>query len=308
MSSVVRFSPDLSAWLVEQLDQGQAPAALVQIMIEGRMDPRVARVIVDAFVFARQRGRPVPLDSLSIEVAPPEYAYDQPRLVRKPRLVVQGRAVPVLARSEEPVVAVLGNVLSADECEQLIELARPRLEPSTVVDVYSGADTVTVHRTSLGMFFRVGENPFIAGLDARISELMQLPLENGEGFQVLHYPAGAETTPHFDFLQATNEANRASIARSGQRVSTLIAYLNDVPGGGETVFPKLGLAVVPQRGNAVYFEYCNSRGQVDHATVHGGNRVLEGEKWVVTKWMRERRFVSASGAGSEGMAGARARG
>ncbi|HWZ87734.1 MAG TPA: 2OG-Fe(II) oxygenase [Polyangiaceae bacterium] len=305
MSSVVRFSPDLSAWLVEQLDQGQAPAALVQIMIEGRMDPRVARAIVDAFVFARQRGRPVPFDSLSIEDPPPEYVYEPPHLARKPRFVVQGRAVSVLARSEEPVVAVLGNVLSAEECAQLIELARPRLEPSTVVDLYSGANTITDHRTSLGMFFRVRENAFIAALDARISELMQLPLENGEGFQVLHYPAGAQTTPHFDFLQATNEANRASIARSGQRVSTLIAYLNDVPSGGETVFPELGLAVVPQRGNAVYFEYCNSRGQVDHATVHGGNPVLEGEKWVVTKWMRERPFVSASEAGSEGMPGAR---
>jgi prolyl 4-hydroxylase len=84
-------------------------------------------------------------------------------------------------------------------------------------------------------------------------------------------------------------------------VSTLIAYLNDVEQGGETVFPKLGLAVIPQRGNAVYFEYCNSRGQVDHATLHGGNPVISGEKWLATKWMRERRFVPASGTSSDGM-------
>jgi len=301
MSTVVRFSPDLSAWLTQNLAQGQAPAELVRIMIEERMDPRVARAIVDAFVLARAQGRPEPLDSLEIEDAPPEYVYETPRLGAGPQLIASDRIVPVLLRTAQPVLAVLGNVLSADECAQLIELARPRLQPSTIVNPYSGENVVVPERTSFGMFFRLQENAFIARLDARVSMLMNLPLENGEGFQVLRYPTGAETTPHFDFLQPTNEANRASIARSGQRVSTLIAYLNDVDGGGETAFPKLGLTVTPQRGNAVYFEYTNSRSQVDHASLHAGNRVLRGEKWVATKWMRQRRFVSANEAGSEGM-------
>ena len=301
MSTVVRFTAELSAWLVHGLDRGQAPAALVQIMIEQRMDPRVARAIVDAFVLARRHGHAPPIDSLVIEEAPPDYAIERPRLARSSRVVTSDRVVPVLARSEAPVLAVLGNLLTEAECARLIELARPRLRPSTVVSPDSGADVITTERTSFGMFFRLQENPFIAELDARVSELMKLPIENGEGFQVLHYPAGAETMPHFDFLQPSNDANRASLARSGQRVSTLIAYLNDVEQGGETVFPKLGLAVIPQRGSAVYFEYCNSRGQVDHSTLHGGNPVVSGEKWLATKWMRERRFVPASGSSSDGM-------
>jgi len=301
MSTIVRFSPDLSAWLTQNLDQGQAPAELVRIMIEERMDPRVARAIVDAFLLARQQGGPAPIDSVAIEDAPPEYTYETPRLGTTPELIASDRIVPVLLRTQEPVLALLGNVLSADECAQLIELAKPRLAPSTIVNLYSGQNVVTEDRTSFGMFFQLRENAFIAQLDTRISELMNLPIENGEGFQVLRYPAGAQTTAHFDFLQPTNDANRASIARSGQRVSTLIAYLNDVEAGGETTFLKLGLSVVPRRGNAVYFEYCNSQSQVDHSSLHAGNPVLSGEKWVVTKWMRQRRFVSASASGSEGM-------
>src|SRR5450755_15582 len=78
MSTVVRFSPDLSNWLVQNLDQGQAPAALVQIMIEQRMDPQVARAIVDAFVEARRLGRPVPVDAVELEEALPEYVYGPP--------------------------------------------------------------------------------------------------------------------------------------------------------------------------------------------------------------------------------------
>jgi prolyl 4-hydroxylase len=129
-------------------------------------------------------------------------------------------------------------------------------------------------------------------LDRRISELMNLPLENGEGLQVLYYPTGAASAPHVDFLQVSNDANRASIARSGQRVSTMVTYLNDVPAGGETSFPELGWAITPQLGNAAYFEYSDDQGFVDWRSLHAGSPVLAGEKWVASKWMRQRRFVS----------------
>ena len=293
MSSVVRFSPDLSAWLLAGLAQGQPPAALVQIMIGERMDPKIARAIVDAFVLARRSGQPTPVDSLTIQDESAEYVYGAPIVPVQARLLANDREVPVLARLQRPVVAVLGSVVSAEECAELIELARPRLAPSTLVNPYSGQDEVAAQRTSYGMFFRLAETSLVARLDRRISELMQLPVENGEGFQVLHYPAGTEAAPHFDFLEPSNEANRASILRSGQRVSTLITYLNEVGSGGETSFPELGFSVLPVRGNAVYFEYCNDAGQVDHRSLHAGNRVLSGEKWVATKWMRQRRFVSA---------------
>jgi prolyl 4-hydroxylase len=110
---------------------------------------------------------------------------------------------------------------------------------------------------------------------------------------VLRYGPSTRTTPHFDFLIPSNAANRASLARSGQRVSSLVIYLNHVASGGETVFPEIGLSVVPQPGNAVYFEYTNSQQQVDYKSLHAGAPVLEGEKWAVTKWMRTQRFVMA---------------
>ncbi len=300
MSSVIRFSADLGTWLVQQLDHGQTPAQLVHEMVEGQMDPYVARAIVDAFVLARREGTPLPVDSLLIE-EPSEYVAEPSRLSNEARIATADRQVRVLARSHDPTWAVLGDLLSPEECRELIDLARPRLAPSTIVNPYSGQNVVAANRTSLGMFFRLAENALVERLDRRVAGLVRKPVEHGEGFQVLCYPAGAQTTPHFDFLQPSNDANRASIARSGQRVSTLIAYLNDVPGGGETVFPKLGLSVIPQRGNAVYFEYANSQGQVDARSLHAGNPVLSGEKWVLTKWTRQRRFVSAGEVSSDGM-------
>jgi prolyl 4-hydroxylase len=294
MSAVIRFSEGLGSWLVKNLDQGCAPATLIETMIAQRMQPSAARSIVHAFVAAIQAQRPVPVDSVPLTEHESNLKPPPPRLAGGPVLKTHDREIRVLARAQQPVLALLSDVMSAEECRALIELARPRLKHSTIVDLQSGQDVVAAYRNSYGMFFRLQETAFIASLDRRISELMSLPVENGEGLQVLYYPTGAASAPHVDFLQITNEANRSSIARSGQRVSTLVTYLNDVPAGGETSFPEVGWAITPRLGHAAYFEYCDSRGVVDWRSVHAGNPVLEGEKWVASKWMRQRRFVSGA--------------
>lgn len=192
-----------------------------------------------------------------------------------------------------PMLAVLTEVLSAEECAALIELARPRLATSTLVDPQTGRERVSDERQSRGMFFRPGENELVARIDARFAAVTGLPVSHGEGLQILHYAQGAGSAPHYDWLQPANEANRASIARSGQRICTLVAYLNDVPAGGETAFPELGWSVTPQRGSAVYFQSCDGQGQLYPASVHHSLPVTQGEKWVATKWTRTAPFISA---------------
>jgi prolyl 4-hydroxylase len=291
MASLVRFAPELGRWLTQNLDRGQPPQALVELMCQKGMEARAARAIVQAYLDARQGRRPPPLDGIEMpdDGAPASVA----RLVPGTRIHAAGREILVHARAGDPVFATLGNVLDEAECRTLIEMARPRLKPSTLVDPLTGQDIVSDKRSSYGMFFRPGENDFIAGLDRRLCAVTKLPAENGEGLQVLHYPEDCGSEPHFDYLQPTNAANRESIARSGQRVSTLVTYLNDVPEGGQTVFPALRWAVSPLRGNAVYFEYCDEAGRVDPRSLHASAAVTQGEKWVATKWMRQRRFVSA---------------
>ncbi|HVZ74962.1 MAG TPA: 2OG-Fe(II) oxygenase [Polyangia bacterium] len=293
MSTVIHFQPDLSRWLVDGLDRGLAPGALVDTMIAERMQPVVARAIVGAFVDARRDGRAVPTDSITVEQELSAPA-PTPRLAPGSRLRTSDGDVRVLARAESPTLALLDGVLSPDECAALITLAGPRLRPSTVVDPDSGADVVASYRSSFGMFFRPGENELVARLDRRFAALMGFPLVHGEGLQILRYEPGAGSTPHHDALAPTNAANEASLARSGQRRSTLVMYLNDVEAGGETVFPLAGWSVAPHRGRGVYFESCDALGRVDERSLHVSQPVTRGEKWVATKWMRERPFVAAS--------------
>ena len=294
MARLIRFAPQLGHWLTGNLDRGQAPSALAETMRQQGMEARAAEAILAAYADARRRGVSPPVDRVELpDDAPGAVAA---RLPPGTRIAAGDREIVVHMRIENPVCATLGNVLDADECRTLIEMARPRLAPSTLVDPATGQDIVSDKRTSWGMFFRREENEFIARLDRRLSLVMNLPLDNGEGLQVLHYPTGAGSEPHHDYLQPANAANRESIARSGQRVSTLVTYLNDVPAGGQTVFPVLGMATSPLRGNAIYFEYGDDLGRVDARSLHASAAVTQGEKWVVTKWMRNRHFVPASGS------------
>jgi prolyl 4-hydroxylase len=293
MNMLVKFSPELSAWIAHNLDRGCSAPDLVKAMLAQDFDAAVAAALVNAVVHARSSGLPPPEGEMEIEVDEPGFHYETPRLPAGSVIRTFDRDVVVALRLQQPALALLNGVLSPDECAQFIALGRHRLHASTVMDPHTGRDQVAAHRSSEGMFFLPAETPFVAAIERRIAELMNCPLRNGEGLQLLHYHPGAESAPHYDFLTPGSAANDASLARSGQRTSSLVIYLNDVERGGETVFPEVGLAVTPRQGHALHFEYTNSRGDVDLKSVHAAAPVQAGEKWVLTKWMREREFVSA---------------
>lgn len=291
MSITVSFPAEVRDWIASNLTRGVAPQAIVREMVERKNAVELASAMVDAVSAAFLYGTPMPGETLEVGGAPLNYEPEPLRVPDGPLIRLGERTVQVTARMQRPAAVMLANFLSSNECDQLISLAQPRLNRSTVVDPVTGRNVVAGHRSSDGMFFRLGETPLIARLEARIAELTGLPVENGEGLQLLHYEAGAESTPHVDYLIAGNDANRESIARSGQRVGTLLMYLNDVEGGGETVFPQIGWSVVPQRGHALYFEYGNRFGLCDPGSLHASTPLRSGEKWVATKWIRTRRFV-----------------
>ncbi|ABE35598.1 2OG-Fe(II) oxygenase superfamily protein [Paraburkholderia xenovorans LB400] len=291
MSITVSFPAEVRDWIAQNLTRGVAPQAIVRELVDRKNAVELASAMVNAVASSFLYGTPLPGETLEIGAAPVAYEPEPLRVPDGPLIRLGERKTRVISRMQRPAAVLLDDFLSANECEQLIALARPRLSRSTVVDPVTGRNVVAGHRSSDGMFFRLGETPLIARLEARIAELTGLPVENGEGLQLLHYEAGAESTPHVDYLIAGNPANRESIARSGQRVGTLLMYLNDVEGGGETMFPQTGWSVVPRRGQALYFEYGNRFGLADPSSLHTSTPLRAGEKWVATKWIRTRRFV-----------------
>jgi prolyl 4-hydroxylase len=294
MSAVVHFPPELRDWLVHNITRGAPAAPLIAAMTAQGFKNEIATALVGAFLSAASAGKPFPADSVEVDPSASDaYRYEEPRFASGNLIQAGGRSIRMIMRAACPTLAVFEDFLSSDECERLIASAKPRLAPSTITDPLTGKTIVSESRTSDGMFFRLGENPLIAQIERRIADLVRMPVENGEGLQVLNYQAGAQSSPHFDFLMPGNAENNASIARSGQRIGTLVMYLNDVQEGGGTGFPEVGLTIMPKKGSALYFEYCNSLNQLDGKSLHAGLPIVAGEKWVATKWIRQKTFLSA---------------
>ena len=130
------------------------------------------------------------------------------------------REVRVLLTMRHPRVVVFGNLLSAEECDELIAAATPHLKRSLTVETQTGGEALNEARTSDGMFFRRGENAIVSRIEARIARLLNWPLENGEGLQVLHYRPGAEYKPHYDYFDPAQSGTPTILKRGGQRVGT----------------------------------------------------------------------------------------
>jgi prolyl 4-hydroxylase len=184
-------------------------------------------------------------------------------------------------------VIVYDQFITEAEAEYMREAVRHRLERSSVVG--PGFSNLTHQaRTSSGAFIDVGAHPLVAALEARIARVTGLPVNHGEAFQILHYGHTEQYQPHYDFFEPDNAADKANLNASGNRVGTMLFYLSEVTKGGATYFPKLDLAVHPKPGQALWFRYLDADGKVDYRSEHAGLPVIEGEKWVATKWLRER--------------------
>lgn len=198
------------------------------------------------------------------------------------KIQTKDREITIVDKFEEPLVLVLENVLSAEECEKLIECSKNRLKRSKIG---SSRDENNL-RTSSGMFFEEAENETITKIEKRVSEIMSIPVEHGEGLQILNYKVGQEYKPHLDYFTSKGKPVE------NPRISTLVMFLNDVEEGGATEFPSLNFSAPPKKGSAVYFEYFYNDTNLNELTLHAGTPVVKGEKWVATQFMRRKRVNS----------------
>lgn len=277
------------SWLALNTKRGCSAESMTEAMVEAGFEEAIAREAV-----RRSSAEATTSGGVAAEIVrtmPRGYRYEPSAIDRGNTLHLQNREVEVLMRCERPEIVVFGNLLSEDECERMIERSREGLRRSTIVNPDTGVAEVIQNRSSEGVWFRRGQDELIARLEQRFASLMKMPIQNGEGLQVLHYRAGGEYRPHFDYFEPKQGGSNVHLRGGGQRVATLIVYLNDVESGGETIFPEVAISVVARRGSAVYFRYMNEQRQLDPLTLHGGAPVTAGEKWIMTKWVRERPYV-----------------
>lgn len=193
--------------------------------------------------------------------------------------------------ADSPEIYECEHFLNDAECDQIIENAKPDLLRSTVVDNNSSKSLIDTRRTSLGTFLsRNREISAVKKIRTSAEKITGIPKKNGEALQVLYYSVGAEYQPHFDYFDPSSPGGLVHYNRGGQRVATLLVYLNTPSKGGETIFPKARVSITPTKGKAVLFYNVDLQNRPDPRSLHGGAPVISGEKWIATLWLREHKF------------------
>lgn len=194
--------------------------------------------------------------------------------------------------SEDPRIFILKGFLSDADCDHIIKVSQPNLVASKIVDEENKGEISDSRRKSQGFFIPPQwTDPLLRSIEKRIASLTKIPVENGENLHVLHYGIGGEFQAHCDFFNATPGGKQCE-SYGGQRVATVVMYLNTPESGGETEFPYANLSIKPKKGDAVLFYNLTPTGEVDPHSLHCGSPVIAGEKWIMTKWIREREFGS----------------
>lgn len=278
---------ELKSWLDSQLARGCTRESLVAAMQQAGHPLSFAEWLVnDAPVSTDVPAQPLPgFDEKLLE------ALRQNSMTSPSSVLVNGHCVEILLALNSPRTVLFGNFLSAEECDSLVAASAAKLDQSLVVDPDTGAFRKDAARISEGTYFSRGETPLVAAIEERVKAVLGFDLSYQEPMQILHYGVGGKYDAHYDFCDPVDKGSAVFLKSGGQRVATLVMYLNDVELGGATIFPRLALEVKPRKGHAVYFESMDDNGKLDINTLHMGAPVGQGEKWIATKWMRETEYL-----------------
>jgi len=215
---------------------------------------------------------------------------------------IQGRRprnVKVLHDRPSSKVHYIANFISPEECAAVETAARPILHKATVADG-KGGSKLSENRKAMQAGVRVPwklekSGNGIATVSRRVydyvNKVLSLRIDEfgQEDLMSIQYEGRGidekepdRYTPHCDGDCTGLEF------KPGNRMATVVMYCTVPERGGATNFRNAGLHVVPEPGSATFFSYLDPETmKMDTGfTEHSGCPVVEGEKKIVTQWVR----------------------
>lgn len=189
--------------------------------------------------------------------------------------------------TERPVqLYVRGQFLSPDECSALCRQIDASNYPSALYEKEKYEGVRTSYSCNLDVY-----DPLVAEIDTRIANLLGIDRSWGEPLQGQRYETGQQFKEHADFFYVDQPYWAEYEPHGGQRTWTAMIYLNVPERGGATGFKFLDLQVAPMLGRLLIWNNMAIDGSPNPWTLHEGQAVEAGTKYIVTKWYRERTFV-----------------
>jgi len=166
------------------------------------------------------------------------------------------------------------DVLTQEECQQVISDAQ--FSPSTTI---GGTSDLRTSETA----WLPKDHPVARKVLLRACELSGRSLENCEDLQVVRYKPGTFYKEHQDSCCDGSQECSEFLKTRGERVGTLLVYLNSDFTEGETNFSVLKKRFRPDPGSGIFW---NPKGCPPEA-LHAGMPVSTGVKYVCNAWVRQ---------------------
>lgn len=190
--------------------------------------------------------------------------------------------------SKDPNIYTIDDVLSEEECEHFIQISKDKMERAKVTGNERGG-YVSAQRTGSNTWITHNHDDVTLKVAKAIAEQVNMPLENAEKFQIIHYDENQEYRNHYDSWDHNGSDNTLNnIMYGGARMRTALVYLNNVEEGGGTHMSKLDITVEAKRGRMLVFDNVYEGTNIKHElSEHAGTPVIRGEKYAFNLWFRE---------------------
>jgi len=195
---------------------------------------------------------------------------------------------------DDYTVIEIPNLLTNEECDKLIELAtKEGLHESEVLNYTMDKTTTTDEkfRKCEQAWLNNDVDPLVQKISKMTETLTGYAMETQEMLQVARYKPGGLFTTHYDACDSDDKKYCDTVNNNaGQRTATLIIYLNDDFEEGETEFVNLKLTIKPVKGKGLLFKNVDKDDVIYEKSLHKGNEVKKGTKWICTKWSHSRKY------------------
>lgn len=187
------------------------------------------------------------------------------------------------------------NFITSEFSDNIIDYCSDKLNNSSTLGDSSNTDRIRTssdHYIDTKLINDLEVKELIINLQNKISEHSNLPVENQELLTIIKYNPGEEFKPHYDALDPNSNYFQIEKKLGGQRLKTYIICLRQAEMGGYTGFININQNILLQPGQCIWWENVDKLGNVFEDSLHCGRCPIIGEKWILTCWIRENKYLA----------------
>ena len=174
------------------------------------------------------------------------------------------------------------HFITEDEAKYILKTAEYNYEDSIVV----GSNSKGIRKSQT--YWLNKSDPIALNIIQKVCNIDGHSVEQAEDIQVVKYEPTGYYNEHHDSCCDDNDACKEFV-KDGNRIVTMVIYLNDDFEGGATRFPKIDKNFKPKKYSGILFYPMNKNGDKCHEnSLHAGMPITKGEKYIANVWIREK--------------------